>query len=59
MEVQPPGCDRLFIVPRLEKSRDRISFTSLGNLAPDLGHSSAINSLVIESPDICIAVQLT
>ena len=54
VEVQPPGCDRLFIVLRVEKSRDRISFAPLDDIPLDLSHSPAIASLVSELPKVHI-----
>jgi hypothetical protein len=49
VEVRPPGGDRLFVALRMEKSRDRISFTPLDDLPLDLCHSPAIETTVSKS----------
>ena len=46
VEVLPPTHDRIFVGLRMECSRDRMSFTLVGDLPADLGHSSAIETLV-------------
>ena len=55
VEVGPPGNNRLFIVLRVEEPRDSVSFTPLDDLPLNLGHSSAIESLVSESPKVYAA----
>jgi len=44
VEVQLPGSDRLLIILRVEKSRDRISLAPLDNVSLDLGHSPEVES---------------
>ena len=39
VEVQPPGCDRFFIVLGAITSRDRIPFSPLDDVPLDLFHS--------------------
>ena len=55
VEIQPPGRDRLLVVLCVEHPGDPISFTPLHNVPLDLSHSSAIWSIVSESPGVCIA----
>ena len=52
VQVRPPGGDRLIITLRVETSRDRVSFTSLGDVPLDLGHSTGIESFVGKSSDV-------
>ena len=42
VEIQPPCSDRLFIIFRMETSRDEISFTPLADVPQDLVHDPAI-----------------
>ena len=46
IEIQPPGCDRLFVVLSVEHSGGPISFTLLDDVALDLGHGPVIENLV-------------
>ena len=55
VEVQPPDCDRLFIVLRVEKLRGRVPFTPPDNFPSDLGHSPVVGSIVSRSLGVCIA----
>ena len=48
VEVQSPGGDRLFIILRVEDSRDRILFTPFDVAPLDLGHSTAIERSINE-----------
>jgi hypothetical protein len=44
IEILPPSRYRLFVVLRVEQSRDRIPFTPLDDLALDLGQGPAIET---------------
>ena len=55
VEVQPPGCNSLFVVLRMEHPGDPVSFTQLDGVLLDLGHGPAIGNLVSESTDECTA----
>jgi hypothetical protein len=46
-EVQPPGGNRLFIILHVALLRDRIPFTPLDQLPPDICHCPAIESVYI------------
>ena len=48
IELLPPGGNRIFVVLRMEDSRDRVPFTLLNDLPLDLGHSSVIEASVNE-----------
>ena len=50
VEVQPPAGDLIFIVLRVEVSRDPISLALLDNVHLNLGHGSVIEGLVSGSP---------
>ena len=52
VEVQLPGGDSFFIILRVEKLRDRVSFTPLDDVSLDLGHSPVIGRFVSGSPGI-------
>ena len=54
IEVQPPGGDRVFIIPRVEYSGGYISFTSFDYVPPDFRHSSAVEGSLSESADGCM-----
>jgi hypothetical protein len=59
VEVQPPGGDRLFVVLRVEKPRDRIPFALLNDLPLDLCHSPAIGSMASQMCTKCISAGFT
>ena len=44
MEVLPPSGNRTLVILHVEESGDRMSFTLLGDLLLDLGHSPAIET---------------
>ena len=44
IEILPPGHDHIFVVLRVEQSRNWISFTLLDDPALDVGHSSNIEA---------------
>ena len=46
VEVLPPTRNHIFVGLRMEDSRDRMPFTLVDDLPLDLGHSSAIETLV-------------
>ena len=50
VEVQPPGCDRLFVVLRVEEPGEPSSFTPLVDLPLDLDHGATVESMVNELP---------
>ena len=50
VEVQPPAGNRLFIVFRVEMSRDYVPFTTLDDASLNLGHSPTSESSVSASP---------
>ena len=54
-EVLLPSGDCIFIGFCVKEARGEIPFTLLGDLLLDLGHSSTIENLVRESPDVRIA----
>ena len=54
-EVLHPSGIPVLIALREDETRDYIPFTQLDDLSLDLGHSSAIMTLVSESPGVCIA----
>jgi len=55
VEIQPPAGNRLFIVLRVEMSRDYVPFTPLDYAPLNLGHSPAIESSVSASPGMSTA----
>jgi len=55
VQVQPPGGNCLFIVLRVEMSRDHIPFAPVDDAPPNLGHSPAIESSVSASPSMSTA----
>ena len=55
VEVQPPAGNRLFIVLRVEMSRDHIPFTPPDDAPLNLGHSPAFESSVSASPGMSTA----
>ena len=44
VEVHPPSPDRFFVILCVDKSREWIPSTLLGNFFPDLCHGSAIET---------------
>jgi hypothetical protein len=59
VEVQPPGGDRIFIILRVEKSREQIPFALLDDLPLDLRHGPAIESMVSQSCTKRISAEFT
>ena len=55
VEVQPPGGNCLFIILRVEMSRDYVPFTPLDDAPPNLGHGPAIENSISTSPDMSTA----
>ena len=49
IEVQLPGSNILFVVLRVEESRNRTSFTLRDNFSLNLSHSPAIGRAVSQS----------
>jgi len=55
VEVLPPAGNCLFIVLRVEISREYVPFTPLGDAPLNLGHSPAFESSVSASPGMSTA----
>jgi len=55
VEVQPPAGNCLFIVLRVEMSRDYVSFTPLDDAPLNLSHSPIFESSVSASPGMSAA----
>ena len=54
IELQLPGSDRLFVIPRSELSGERVPLASLDDIPLDIGHHPAIEGLVSKSTNVCV-----
>ena len=59
VQVQLPGGDCLFVVLRMEKSRDRIPLALFFRLSLNLSHSPVTGSSLAGDPKFTTLVQLT
>ena len=54
VEIQPPGCNHFFVIPRMELSGEHVPLASLDDVSLDIGHRPEIEYSVSNSTDVCV-----
>ena len=53
-EIQPPGCNHFFVIPRVELSGEHVPLASLDDVSLDIGHRPAIEYSVSKLTDVYV-----